>query len=437
MADANGVNIFKPLDAVNITTSWGAIISNGTAVQGPPDITSRTYLGHNGTYTNRIGVKTPNFPILRKSGQLPVQPYSKTFVTWSGWTGHWNRRKEGEIDLSWTMYSESGALDMSPVYYNTGIYYLSSLQEAMVGRLQEKVNNKLLLRAKDMKTNLLQVYAERQQAIDMVARTAKKLGDAMNALRHHQFKTAGRIVGIFGHKRTPSEKKKHRGGNVISAYMANGVSREHATQWLALQYGWKPLLSDIYGIAEELANRHMDRPRTEKIKASASESITNIEVIEGPGNTRTITSTISVSIRGGFEITAGPEQKLVKLGITNPALLAWELLPYSFIVDWFLPIGNYISTWDATWFQSAKNGYLSTKVTKTEHTVVAFHGTTPTGYGGNWIWTGTAGSKLVRTEFTRTVISTFPKPIFPSFKNPISTDHLWNALALFRVGKGG
>jgi hypothetical protein len=31
------------------------------------------------------------------------------------------------------------------------------------------------------------------------------------------------------------------------------------------------------------------------------------------------------------------------VGLTNPALVAWELVPYSFVIDWFLPIGNWLT----------------------------------------------------------------------------------------------
>lgn len=33
------------------------------------------------------------------------------------------------------------------------------------------------------------------------------------------------------------------------------------------------------------------------------------------------------------------------LGLTNPAAIAWELVPFSFVVDWFIPIGNFLNSW--------------------------------------------------------------------------------------------
>lgn len=34
-------------------------------------------------------------------------------------------------------------------------------------------------------------------------------------------------------------------------------------------------------------------------------------------------------------------------GISNPALLAWELLPWSFVIDWFIPVGDYLESLSA------------------------------------------------------------------------------------------
>jgi hypothetical protein len=40
-------------------------------------------------------------------------------------------------------------------------------------------------------------------------------------------------------------------------------------------------------------------------------------------------------------------KQLSQLGITNPALLVWELIPYSFVIDWLIPVGDFLSSLDA------------------------------------------------------------------------------------------
>jgi hypothetical protein len=33
------------------------------------------------------------------------------------------------------------------------------------------------------------------------------------------------------------------------------------------------------------------------------------------------------------------------LGMVDPLQVAWEIVPYSFVVDWFLPVGSFLSAW--------------------------------------------------------------------------------------------
>lgn len=34
-----------------------------------------------------------------------------------------------------------------------------------------------------------------------------------------------------------------------------------------------------------------------------------------------------------------------RLGLTNPASIAWELVPFSFVVDWFGTVGEFLASW--------------------------------------------------------------------------------------------
>jgi len=50
-----------------------------------------------------------------------------------------------------------------------------------------------------------------------------------------------------------------------------------------------------------------------------------------------------------------------RISLGNPMELAWELIPFSFVVDWFLPIGNWISALDATLHVTGTWGTVTTK----------------------------------------------------------------------------
>jgi hypothetical protein len=58
------------------------------------------------------------------------------------------------------------------------------------------------------------------------------------------------------------------------------------------------------------------------------------------------TESLFVKVVLHYEESGSGLQTLQQLGITNPVGLIWELIPYSFIVDWFVPIGDYLSSLD-------------------------------------------------------------------------------------------
>jgi hypothetical protein len=48
-----------------------------------------------------------------------------------------------------------------------------------------------------------------------------------------------------------------------------------------------------------------------------------------------------------YKISDPTMKQVSQFGITNPLLLAWELIPYSFVVDWLFPVGRFLSSLDA------------------------------------------------------------------------------------------
>lgn len=48
-----------------------------------------------------------------------------------------------------------------------------------------------------------------------------------------------------------------------------------------------------------------------------------------------------------FTVRNSSVKSLVQLGLTNPAEVAWEVVPFSFVIDWFIPVGNFLSSLDS------------------------------------------------------------------------------------------
>lgn len=181
------------------------------------------------------------------------------------------------------------------------------------------IMSKLIERVKSHDFNLAVNAAQGRQLVDMVASNLRKMTRSLVALKRGDFATAARQLGV-------STKKK-------SALKTTDISG----RWLELQYGWLPSLSDTFEAAkafEAISNG----PRTMRVSSAKKRSRTTTEsngiVLWGWDSH----SSYRISVELAEEMEAERQ-----LGLTDPLSVVWELTPYSFVLDWFLPIGEYLS----------------------------------------------------------------------------------------------
>lgn len=211
-------------------------------------------------------------------------------------------------------------------------------------------------------------------------------------------------------------------------------SKKLAERWLELQYGWKPLLSDIYGAYEE-ARSHFDSDPRISVVSTARAAISSSEVrtqstyegginylFEEDGFHR-------VKVRLDCSISSAATVRASKVGLTNPLEVAWELIPFSFVLDWMLPVGNWLSSFDASFGLTFLGGTVSrvTSVSRLHKIVGISPGSNPDRLlSAN----GQAASGVF--SFGREVLSS-PPSVMPYIKNPVSVIHALNAMALLRT----
>jgi hypothetical protein len=123
---------------------------------------------------------------------------------------------------------------------------------------------------------------------------------------------------------------------------------------------------------------------------------------------------------------------LAQTGFTNPLNLGWEILPFSFVVDWFLPVGNYLETlsaWDGLTF----SGGWKTTFTREEATAIYFFsGVLDAHQGPEFPATTDIRGSYWRygINLDRAVLTAFPSGSPPSFKANMDVTKSLNALAL-------
>lgn len=300
--------------------------------------------------------------------------------------------------------------------------------DTWVTKLRDEAVRKLLEGLKDMSFNAAQAYAERSQTANLVASTATRLAKSYRSLRNGNLAKAARDLGI-----TPPKRAGRRFKRDYPTDQANAVGNA----WLELQYGWKPLLSDVYGSMETLAKaqnkpntiykkKNGRKKRKEDVYKRTAENLGS-----GSAGSKVLVQSISKScdVRVGvtYSISSPALADLKSVGITNPALLAWELLPFSFVADWFFPVGNYLSSLDATLGLSFVDGYVTVfrKSTATSY----LGGSYSLSNGYRWYQDNDISQREYITN-TRTQLNSFPSAPAPSFKNPVSSSHLASAMAL-------
>lgn len=150
------------------------------------------------------------------------------------------------------------------------------------------------------------------------AGTIRSLNDRMhgvvrilNALRKKDVKGALSVLHQFtGYNTTRAEAR-------LRANPGRNYKDRVANFWLETAFGWTPLLQSIYDTMEVLGKDY----RTDR-RSRASDSHNGIRV-----------GVVA-------EFRTSDSNRFAKLGILNPAEILWDLVPFSFVLDWFLPIGN-------------------------------------------------------------------------------------------------
>lgn len=153
-----------------------------------------------------------------------------------------------------------------------------------------------------------------------------------------------------------------------TARMIPGPTGVAADLWLQFQYGWKPLLSDIFGVAEE--SRRLCVNALQEFEGSYCRKYDNL-LISAPNGTSfygvdqrglplKLTGRQACKIRVVLEIPTSSFD-VARWGTLNPASLAWELIPFSFVADWFVNVSGYMRNLETALVYNSrfKSGYKS------------------------------------------------------------------------------
>jgi hypothetical protein len=213
----------------------------------------------------------------------------------------------------------------------------------------------------------------------------QKFVDSMkdSAQNANNIAESGKSLGqIMQHVRSISSSIEHiRKGDVIGAAEALGAklskskasrikrrAKQAADRWLELHFGWEPLVQDIGSSID--------------IMQGTGKSSTSLQRINGRAHFQGSTSSSSIGFNGtllekryssdswsggvrmgGLVAVENPNLAVAnQMGFVNPLSVAWEAVPFSFVVDWFSNVGQCLSAMTDFWGYQLKEGYTSTRV---------------------------------------------------------------------------
>jgi len=124
--------------------------------------------------------------------------------------------------------------------------------------------------------------------------------------------------------------------------------------WLEYRYGWSPLVKDIVDqlkainaqlLRDDLTQRDYTRVSGKWLGEKSSPSTTGV-VKDGGSWTMETAYTHKVEARAyakyRVSLKSGVLNRLNDFGAFDVPRALWEIVPYSFVVDWFVPIGDWL-----------------------------------------------------------------------------------------------
>jgi hypothetical protein len=207
-----------------------------------------------------------------------------------------------------------------------------------------------------------------------------------------------------------------------------GIAKALSDRYLLWIYGIKPVLSDLYN-AHNLLRKKMVHGQLFRVRghASCSQSRSWPKMSETGEKLDNQTETLKHIYVGTLQISSVTMIQLSQWGLSNPLSVAWEVLPFSFVIDWLVPVGSTLEALTAPLGYSVK-GMTHSRVHECTSQQSWMCG--PYLAQGQF-FTGTPFKRIVASfDFSRSLVPGFPLPGL-YFKSPFSSTHVANALALY------
>lgn len=282
--------------------------------------------------------------------------------------------------------------DCNAVGWNT----LPSNFDALPPSLENELKVRCLRKVRDSSVNLAMTLAFMGPTLNMLWQRLISIADVLDAVKARDWKKVYRLLRVPGYK----------------------PGKRAADYTLEVQFGWRQLIADVIGICEALEKGLLDEHMYVYGKAGAKSARPFYHVREKFYTTYTVGDVVHSGTREEFhsmtmvfKVRNPAMQLLSQIGLTNPFVLAWDVIPWSFVVNWVIPIGDWLESIDSTVGLDYLGGTYSYGVRLQDGTVVV----NPSRIRDR-IGTGLGEGSFAFFNYNRKVISQFVEPFY--LKNP-------------------
>lgn len=198
--------------------------------------------------------------------------------------------------------------------------------------------------------------------------------------------------------------------------------------WLEWRYGWRTLYYDIRDFTKAMNRTQKSFERVRGSATGSAPSSTTVTLLPAPSSVfdGNLVMTVEKTIHCKASYIADAYVPRMHF---DPIVTAWELIPYSFVVDWFINIGDYIKALRMQSIATASVAGVGSLVTVNTSVYADVHVKTGSVYGYNW-------SGSINYTFNSTVLHTFRTPssatVPPSFNPRLNLERAIDAIALLR-----
>lgn len=202
------------------------------------------------------------------------------------------------------------------------------------------------------KASIGTTLAEVSESLAMVHKRASQLVDFGKALRKRDFGGVVRALGLSETQKVDGSRKRTRDrkttyNRVEDVWKKQAVKpASFANNYLEFVFGWAPLVEDIRNAVKVLGREF----KSGNVVATAKDVVREdwqssfYKPTGQPDTFDTFEQTCIVRLQARIRVSNPNVLLASELGLINPVQVAWQVVPFSFLIDTFVPIGKFLGS---------------------------------------------------------------------------------------------